>query len=153
MKYPALALLALSVACASSQNYDGTRTEEDLRLCLKAGPCTVLHVRNDNFADARIYLNGSRFAFVASHSYETLFVPRWRLDSDRCAVIEVRLMVGGTATTSRECVRSEGYYELTIDASTPSSRPNVTLTPYALSLIAEQTGESPGTTSCVAVFS
>jgi hypothetical protein len=41
MKYPTLALLALSVACASSQRYDGTRTEEDSRLCLKAGPCTV----------------------------------------------------------------------------------------------------------------
>jgi hypothetical protein len=58
-------------------------------------------------------------------------VPRWRLDSDRCAVIEVRLMVGEDATTSRECVRDDGYYELRIDASAPISAPNVWLTPYA----------------------
>jgi hypothetical protein len=40
-------------------------------------------------------------------------------------------MVGEDATTSRECVRDHGYYELTIDASAPISPPNVWLTPYA----------------------
>jgi hypothetical protein len=40
-------------------------------------------------------------------------------------------MVGEDATTSRECVRDDGYYELRIDASAPISAPNVWLTPYA----------------------
>lgn len=126
-----LLLVPLLVGCASAGiGGPGERAIRDAEMCLRSGPCLVMQVYNRNTTDARLYLNGSRLAFVNGLSEGPVFIPRWRLDNAGCAVIQVRLMAGPSVLTSRECPREGMRLVLDIDPSSPISDLHAWLTPY-----------------------
>lgn len=95
----ATAVLLTSCAPVHAGDYDGAQGG------------TALHVKNRNFSDAKLYVNGERFAFVNGNSEADLVIPRSRLDGEGCAVVLVSLMAGASATTNRECrLEGEAWY-------------------------------------------
>jgi hypothetical protein len=105
----------LAIGCTSAPTVP--REVVEAERCLRHGPCIVMQATNAAGSDARVYLNGTRFAYLTANATkpELLFVPRWRLNSAGCLQIEVRLMAGDKQVSSVECPRGDVHLELSID--------------------------------------
>lgn len=82
--------------------------------------CWVMQARNDNYYEARVYVNGARVATLPSLMGKSVGIPitRSMLDGAGCLVVYVRLYPDSkTASSERECPNDRSRLELSIEES------------------------------------
>jgi hypothetical protein len=123
MELLAVTILMASLlgACASlprDPGYDGASEQIQAPSC--ADNCWVMAAKNDNFNEARVYINGRRAATIPGLTAKAVNIPitRSMLNPAGCVVVFVRLYPDTrTASSSDACPVPGSQLELAIDDS------------------------------------
>jgi hypothetical protein len=116
-----LLMVVLLQACASiphDPNYDGASDKAERPRCTNV--CWVLAARNDNYFEARVYINGQRAATLPGMMAKAVVIPitRSMLDAAGCMVVFVKLYPDTKAAySSNACPVPGSRLELGIDDS------------------------------------
>jgi hypothetical protein len=97
---------------------EGANREGNVPLCRES--CWVMSVRNDNFYDAKIYINGMRAATLPGLMAKEVGIPitRSMLDAGGCINVFVRLQLDAkTAHSSKVCPGPGSRLQLSIENS------------------------------------
>jgi hypothetical protein len=115
-----LMMTAMLGACASIQHdpsYDGA-PEAQAHRCTDV--CWVLAAKNDNFYEARVYINGQRVATIPGMAAKAVAIPvtRSMLDAAGCMTVFVKLYPEmKTAFSSNACPVPGSQLELSVEES------------------------------------
>lgn len=123
---PLLMSVLLLGACASmprasmshAQSYDGESEQAEASRCTDV--CWVMSARNDNYYEARVYINGQRVAALPGMTAKDVRIPikRSMLDAAGCMVVFVKLFpVTKGAHSSKECPVPGARLELAVGTS------------------------------------
>ena len=123
---PLLMSVLLLGACASiprasmshAQSYDGAPEQAEAPRCTDI--CWIMSARNDNYYEARVYINGQRVAALPGMTAKDVRIPikRSMLDAAGCMVVAVKLFPDTKgAYSSRECPASGSRLELSVGTS------------------------------------
>lgn len=116
-----LILALLLTACASvprNPEYDGQVAREVARC--QPGPCWEMQAINNNYYEARVYVNGVRVAILPGNMLKSVpvLVTRAALDGAGCFVVYVKLWPDTkTAYSERGCPNSRSRLELSVEDS------------------------------------
>jgi hypothetical protein len=116
-----LMMTAMLGACASiphDPGYDGARELVEAPRCTDT--CWVMSARNDNFYEARVYINGQRAATLPGMMGKAVGIPitRSMLNGAGCMMVFVKLYPDTkTAYSSDACPVPGSQLELAVDAS------------------------------------
>lgn len=114
-------MLVLLQACASiphDPSYDGAPDRAEKPRCTDV--CWVMAARNDNFYEARVYINGQRKATLPGMMAKAVDIPitRSMLDAAGCMIVFVKLYPETkTAYSSNACPVPGSRLELGIEES------------------------------------
>jgi hypothetical protein len=116
-----LMMSAMLGACASmphDPSYDGARELVEAPRCTDA--CWVLSARNDNYYEARVYINGQRAATLPGMMAKAVGIPitRSMLNGAGCMAVFVKLYPDTkTAYSSDACPVPGSQLELAVEPS------------------------------------
>jgi hypothetical protein len=111
-----LVIMLLMGACASIQR--DPSYEEEAPRCTEI--CWVMTVRNDNYSEARVYINGQRAATLPGMMRRAVGIPirRSMLDGAGCMEVFVKLYSDTkTASSSKACPIPGSQLQLAIEES------------------------------------
>jgi hypothetical protein len=118
---PILVMGVLMEACATvprAASYDEATEQVEMHRCTDI--CWVMSARNNNYSEARVYINGRRAATLPGLMGKDVAIPirRSMLDGAGCMVVFVKLYPEmNTAYSSNECPVPGSRLELAIEES------------------------------------